>query len=161
MIAFNFNHNSGPAPARHEKSDSTWRQGVQSVNDESAGLLDVSIVDGASGSALLAAALNSDYEAAVLLKSVAQAAARVKQAARRKPALCICCPRTIKRITAATVFGIATPSIASPTGAIGFVFCDRCAEDPATLPAKAAVGLRRIWPDLRPVVITHATGGRA
>lgn len=161
MSAINFNHNGGPASARHENSDSTWRHGIQSVNDESAGLLDISIIDGASGTALLVAALHGKYEAAVLLKAVTQAAGRVKQAARRKPALCICCPRTIKRITATTVFGIATPSIASPTGAIGFVFCDRCAEDPTTLPAKAANGLRGIWPDLRPVVITHATGGRA
>jgi hypothetical protein len=96
-----------------------------------------------------------------LLLAVRQAATRIKQAPQRKPTLCICCPRSIKRLSATTVFGVASAGIANPTAAIGFVFCERCAADRATLAARAAEGLRRIWPDLRPVTITHPTGGRA
>jgi hypothetical protein len=138
-----------------------WRDGVQAVNDEAAGLLDVNIIDAVSGAELLANAALGDREAAALLLAVTQAAARIKQAPRRKPALCICCPRAVKRLSSATVFGVAVPATANPSGAIGFVFCDRCAGDRDTLAAKAAEGLRRIWPDLRPVAVTHPEGGRA
>jgi hypothetical protein len=141
--------------------DAAWRDGIQAVNDESAGLLDVDIVDALAGADLLVRATRGDKEAAALFLAVTQAATRIKQAPRRKPALCICCPRSIKRLTAATVFGVAAPAIANPTGAIGFAFCDRCSADRTTLAAKAAEGLRRIWPDLRPVTVSHPTGGRA
>ena len=44
--------------------DAAWRDGVQSVNDESGGLLDVSIVDARSGIELIAEAVLGDREAA-------------------------------------------------------------------------------------------------
>ena len=141
--------------------DAAWRDGVQSVNDESGGLLDVSIVDARSGIELIAEAVLGDREAAGLLQAVRQAAQRVRQAPRRKPTLCICCPRAVKRIGPETVFGIATPATPNPTGAIGFVFCAKCAADRGTLVAKAAEGLKRIWPGLRCVQVTHGEGGHA
>jgi hypothetical protein len=143
------------------QTDSAWRTGIQTVHNEAAGLLNVDIVDALAGAGLMSDALRGDSEAAALILAVTQAAARIKQAPRQKPALCICCPRAVRRVCAGTVFGVATPAVANPTGAIGFVFCDRCASDRDTLAAKAAEGLRRIWPDLRPVVVTHQHGGRA
>jgi hypothetical protein len=138
-----------------------WRAGIEQVHAEAGGLLDVTIIDSVTGSALWAAAVLGDHEAASLLQAVAQAAARIKQAPQRMPALCMCCPRPVKRITAATVFGVAVPASPNPSGAVGFVFCDRCGDDRASLLNKAAEGLRRIWPDLRCVEITHPEGGRA
>ena len=142
-------------------TDHAWRDGMQRVNDESGGLLNVDIIDSRYGAELLAHAMLGDSEALALLKAVAQAGARVKGAPRRTPALCIACPRAVKRISCDTVFGVATPAIPSPTGAVGFVFCEKCAADRVALATKAADGLRRIWPDLRPVQITHESGGRA
>jgi hypothetical protein len=153
-------HTTG-ASARHQNNDRAWRDGVQTINDEAAGLLDVSIVDALSGAELIVDAMLGNHEAAALLLAVRQAAERVRQAPRRKPALCIACPRSVKHITADTVFGIAVPATPNPTGAIGFVFCAKCAADRGTLSAKAADGLRRIWPTLRQVEITHPAGGRA
>jgi hypothetical protein len=138
-----------------------WRDGIQAVNDEASGVLDISIIDALAGAELLTNAVLGDREAASLLLAITQAAARIKQAPRRSPSLCICCPRAVKRLSSATVFGVAVPATANPGSAIGFVFCDRCAGDRDTLAAKAAEGLRRIWPDLRPVAITHPEGGRA
>jgi hypothetical protein len=138
-----------------------WREGIRSVNDESAGLLNVSIVDAGAWAGLLARALIGDRESEALLQAVVQAGARVEQAPRRLPALCLCCPRAVKRISANTVFGVAMPAIGNPTGAIGFVFCDRCSADRSTLPTKVIAGLRRFWPELRHVEITHHAGGRA
>ncbi len=145
--------------ARH--ADTAWLTGMQAVNDEAVGLLDVSIIDASAGVDLLVDAMRGDPEAAALLQAIRQAADRVRKAPRRHPALCICCPRSVKRIRPGTVFGIAVPATPNPTGAIGFVFCDRCAADRNTLAAKAADGLRRIWPTLRQVEITHPEGGRA
>jgi len=147
--------------ANQNAADRAWLDGIQKVNDEAAGLMDVTIIDADAGREMLVDAALGNYEAAIMLQAVRQAAARIKQAPRNKPALCICCPRAIRRLTPGTVFGLAVPATASPSGAIGFVFCDRCAVDRSTLAAKATRGLRRIWPGLRPVEITHSTGGRA
>lgn len=138
-----------------------WRVGIEQVQEEARGLLDVTIIDAVTGSELLASAVMGDSEATALLQAVTQAAARIKQAPPRTPALCMCCPRPVKRVTAATVFGVAVPASPNPSGAVGFVFCDRCGADRASLLTKAAEGLRRIWPDLRCVEITHPEGGRA
>jgi hypothetical protein len=138
-----------------------WRDAIQRVNDSAAGVLDVSIINATTGAMLMADALRGDQEAATLILAVSQAATRIKQAPRKKPALCICCPRSVRRICSDTVFGVASPSVPNPDGVIGFVFCDRCAGTPDALAAKAAEGLRRIWPDLRLITITDPIGGRA
>jgi len=138
-----------------------WREGIGQIQGESGGLLDVTIIDKVTGSALLAAAALGDREASALLQAVAQAAKRIQQAPRQAPALCVCCPRPVKRITAGTVFGVAVAASPDPTGAVAFVFCEQCGDDRASLLNKAAVGLRRIWPDIRPIDITHQDGGRA
>jgi hypothetical protein len=140
---------------------SAWAAGMQHVNDEAAGLFNVNIIDAATGAELLAGAMAGDREAATLLDAVRQAVAQVNQAPRKRPSLCMCCPRPVKRITPATVFGVALPAVSAPSTAIGFVFCDRCGAGGSDLLAKAAEGLRRIWRDLRPVAITHPAGGRA
>ena len=138
-----------------------WTDAVGEIHCEAAGLLDVSIVDARSGIELIADAILGDRKAVGLLQAVAQAAQHVRQAPRRKPVLCFCCPREVKRITVDTVFGIAVPATANPTGALGFVFCGKCAADRGTLAARAVDGLKRIWPDSRPVTVTHPAGGYA
>jgi hypothetical protein len=140
---------------------SEWRVGVQDIHDEAAGLLNVDIVDPLRCFQLLAAAALGDYEASVLIQAVAQAGRAVKKAPPRKPTRCMCCPRVVRRISATTVFGVAYPATGNPSAALGFVFCDGCSSDHGTLVEKATAGLRRIWPDLRPVVITHPVGGVA
>jgi hypothetical protein len=149
------------APSRHQNNDRAWRDGVQEVHDEAAGMLDVNFIDADSGLDMIFDAALGNVEAATLMRAVWQAAARIKEAPRRTPSLCLCCPRAIKRLTPGTVFGVARPAIAKPSRAIAFAFCDRCSADRGNLAAKAATGLRRIWPDLRTVEITHPEGGCA
>ncbi len=143
------------------QAGTAWRDGIQIVHDAAGGLLDINIIDAADGREMLAAAALGNFEAAMLMRAVYQAASRINHAPRRSPVLCICCPRSIKRLTPRLVFGVAFPAIAKPSNAIGFAFCERCSEDRNTLAIKAAEGLRQIWPDLRPVVVTHPKGGRA
>jgi hypothetical protein len=154
--------NTTRASTRHATiSNAEWLEGVSTFHDECAGVMEVAIIDSMMGARLLAAAVMGSQESALLLQAVKQAAAQVKNAPRRTPALCIGCPRCVKRITPRTVFGVALPSTPNPTGAMGFVFCDRCAEDPAGLPAKATEGVRRLWPEARPIKISYPEGGRA
>lgn len=144
-------------PDTHE----TWRDGIRRVSEQSAGVLQVRVIDALAASELLAQALLGDYEAVVMLRAMAEAEMQVRRAPRNRPALCVACPRAVRRINRATIFGVAAPAIPSPTSAIAFVFCDRCATDRGTLVAKANEGLRRLWPELRPVTITDPIGGRA
>ena len=52
---------------------------------------------------------------------------------------------------------------ASDTASQGITMgiCAACAIEPDDLLAKAREGLTRIWPDLRPVAVTHPAGSRA
>jgi len=151
--------NTTDATRRH--ADTAWLNGIQAINDEAAGMLDVNIIDATAGVEMIFDAAIGDVEAATLMRAVYQAAARIKKAPRRAPALCLCCPRAVRRLTPATIFGVARPAIAKPSNALAFAFCDKCSADRGNRAAKAATGLRRIWPDLRTVEVTHPEGGRA
>jgi hypothetical protein len=151
--------NTTRASARHQNSE--WLNGIQAINDEAAGMLDVNIIDATAGIEMIFDAATGDVEAATLIRAVYQAAARIKGAPRNAPALCLCCPRAVRRLTPATIFGVARPAIAKPSNALAFAFCEKCSADRGNLAAKAATGLRRIWPDLRTVEVTHPKGGRA
>lgn len=142
-------------------STETWRAGIQSVIAESGGVLSVEIFDAMAGAELFVRAMAGDDDAMRMFSALAQAVANVRDAPRSKPALCICCPRAVKRVTPRTVFGIVSADSPSASGALGFVYCDRCAADPSTLVSKAAAAFRRICPTLREVSITHPDGGRA
>jgi hypothetical protein len=141
-------------PAR-QAENAAWRQGIERLQTEAGGALNIDIINAAAGAHLAARSMAGDYEAGVLLRAVAHAIAQIGRAPRSRPSLCVFCPRRIRRISPATVFGIASPAIVCPSNVLAFAFCDRCGSDPATLPEKARQGLQRIWPDLRPVTVTH------
>jgi hypothetical protein len=142
-------------------SDTEWRDGVQNIHEEAAGAVNVSIVTAPQGIQLVAASMLGDPEAMMLLQAIVDAGSWIKRAPRNKPVLCACCPRPVRRVTHRTAFGIAAPAVDSPGRALGFAFCDACGERPGELMVKATEALRRIWPDLRPVTITHGEGGHA
>lgn len=157
MTAFHTQRSS----ACHSLSDDKWADGIRSVATEAAGLLEVALIDAAYGRELSERRFRGDPEATSLLMAVAATARRVKEAPRRDPAMCICCPRRIRRITCENTFGLAFPSVENPTTAVGFIFCSKCAAEPESLQTRATEGLRRIWPNLRAVTVTHPAGGRA
>ena len=89
--------------------------GIESIQAEASGALQVSIVSSETGCELMLASMLGDQEATALLQAVS----------------------------------------------LAFSFCDACAADPRHLMAKASEGLRRLWPDLRAIEITHPDGGSA
>jgi hypothetical protein len=121
----------------------------------------VSIITAENGAALLAASVQGDVEATMLLRAIVDSATWIKRQAHRKPALCVSCPQAIRRVTPAMIFGVVAPTTPTIGHGLGFAFCAQCAEHPDELMAKAAEALRRFWPDLRPLVVTHPAGGRA
>jgi heterodisulfide reductase subunit A-like polyferredoxin len=138
----------------------TLNHGIAQVHAEGGGLLDVFLIPPCDGPELVAAALLGSASAARVLSVITDTAETIRRSARKTgPTLCLCCPRCVRRLDGVT-FGFASPASDSATGAIGFAICERCSIKP-DLDANVQGALRRIWPDLRPITVTHSDGGRA
>jgi hypothetical protein len=145
-----------------ENADDTLAEAVDRVQHEASGsTLDVFLISPPETVQLMVDALDGDAEAARLFNAVVVTGDRIEAAPRKSPILCVTCPRPIKRVSSGVIFGFAVPATEQPSAGIGFAICPRCSADRAALPAKAATGLRRIWPDLRSINITHPAGGLA
>jgi hypothetical protein len=142
-------------------TDPAWFASIEALHAEASGVLTLGIFYPEDSAELLAAAAMGDELAAGLLGALLESRRRVRDAPRDKPGLCCGCPRPIRKVSPETIFGLVFPAIARPTAAVGFVFCSRCAADRKGLLAKAENRLRKLWPELRPIVVSHPAGGRA
>lgn len=133
---------------------------LRAVHDESGGLLNLDIVSPDNFQELTAAVELNEPGARTLFRQVYKVAAGVHEAPRKSPKLCGSCPRRIRRGDFFTVV-IATPACDDPSNAVGLAICSRCSPDLVSTQAAALRGLKRVWPDLWNVLITHETGGRA
>ena len=140
-------------------SKAILRDGLERVHREAAGLVDVMVVRLEDAPDMMADAAAGDREARMLLTAVIDALARIDAAPRRAPALCVSCPRALKR--GQFSFGFAMPRCDDPTAMIALAVCRRCATDRDGIKVRVMVGLQKVWPDLRPVTVTHPAGGRA
>ncbi len=133
--------------------------GVEAVTRESGGLVELLVVRPTDIPDLLADVLLGDAEATGIFRMVSDTVTRIETAPKRAPMLCVACPRALRKGYAICV---AIPAKDNPRQAIALAVCPRCGDnDRATISAKASEGLKKSWPDLRPVAQTHATGGRA
>jgi hypothetical protein len=152
--------NTTRAPARHDTSIPSLTAGLALVQAEGGGLLDLFLIPPEEGPSLIAAAALGSVTATRVLRAITDTASRIRQSARKtEPTLCLCCPRAVRRLNGVT-FGLASPAADRATGAIGFVVCQQCSGKP-DLNAGVQTALRRIWPDLRPIAVTHREGGHA
>ena len=136
------------------------RAGLGAIQAEAGGLLELVVVTPDDGLGYISAALAGDLEAARILRAISAAGVKIDSAPRRKPALCACCPRPIRKASS-FAFVLALPKNGNPANALSMAVCSRCAVEPAEIQAKAVMALRKLWPDIRPVTITHQAGGRA
>ena len=129
------------------------------VTAESGGVLNVDIVRPIDFLNLVTAALTGDVAAARLVTTAGDAVAAFASMPRRQPALCACCPAPL----VPGRYAVAVVTAASDTASQGITMgiCAACAIEPDDLLAKAREGLARLWPDLRPVAVTHPAGSRA
>jgi hypothetical protein len=144
-------------------SDKPWVDGVRRLQAESGGLLRIGIFDLAKIGEVLAAASLGNETAKMLIGALLEERQRILDAPPDRPVLCVACSRPIKKISdTETIYGLLIPSVAQPKTALSFAFCPKCAAaDRPALFTKSEAGLRRLWPGLRSVVISHQDGGRA
>ncbi len=132
---------------------------LMSIHREANGVLALNIVRPGDSLNLVAASLEGDSEASRLPRAVCDTVGKIENAPRKKPMLCGCCPRALRG--SGFVICVAIPDRDSPTNGLAFALCEYCSRDDAALVEKASSALRTVWPDLRPVTVTHPGGGRA
>jgi hypothetical protein len=149
-------HTTG-AVACHQNNELC--EGFRKIRGEAAGVIALNIVRPCDAPSLVAACLSGDLEATQLFRAVADTVHKIESAPRGKPMICGCCPRPLRgsRFTVC----VAVPDRTDPTHGLGFALCQACGRDDDALPAKAAAALKSVWPDLRPITVTHGEGGHA
>jgi hypothetical protein len=136
-----------------------WRSAMHMVREESGGLFRLFCIPPEDIPGLMSSSLCGDTQAAVLMRAVADTMKHIKEAPRRLPALCGCCPRPLSGPD--FVVCVAVPERDDPSRALAFALCNRCGANPETRQEKALLALTSLWPTGRSVAITHPTGGRA
>ena len=134
------------------------QDGVQRVNDEAGGLLTMLVVRPTDLPGLVLDALGGSDAAAQLLRQALDTTAAIEAAPRRRPMLCARCPRGLRGRQYAIV--VVHPACDAPSTGLALAVCPKCGPDLAAIRVAAHVALQRVWPDLRPVVVTHP-GGQA
>jgi len=145
----------GPEPG----AVTALQEGIERVSDEASGLLTLQVIQRADMPALVLDALAGSNEAVQLLRLTRDTLANIQAAPRRKPMLCGTCPRALRDGQFSVI--IARPACDDPTQGLALAICTKCGPDYATVTAKATIALSRIWPDVRPVEVTHPEGGQA
>jgi hypothetical protein len=131
----------------------------KAVTKESGGLVAVHIFFPEDLRGLITRSLVGDREATMLVPLVRQGTKQIRSASRKAPALCGCCPRPIRSHFA---LAIVLPERSDPSQGFAIGLCAKCTEgDINRAHQKAVESLAAIWPDARPVLVTHPGGGRA
>ncbi len=138
---------------------SAFSESLERIQAEGAGVFDILVLQPSDAPDILADALAGDPQAPMLLRTMGSTIASIEEAPRRARKLCACCPRPLRR--GRYSIGLVLPRRDSPTEALAMGVCVCCGTEREAIRAKLGVALRRIWPDLRQVKITHHAGGRA
>lgn len=130
------------------------------IQAAASGLLEVHVVAPGDAAALMAAATCSDAAAIRLLQALASALRRIEAAPASAPTLCATCPAPLRRGVFFRVI-LALPNRDDQMQGLGFGICARCAASNAEAHERATQALQRLWPDSRPIEVTHPAGGTA
>ena len=132
-------------------TNSDYADAIDRIHAESQGFLRLWFVKPEDGMHLTVASLCGDPWATGLLRATAQCAMRVMRAPRRKPSLCLCCPRAVRRLDG-VMFCVAVPEVEHPEQALGAAVCPRCADAP-DMGQRAIQAFRCIWPNIREIQV--------
>ena len=136
-----------------------WAAAIHSLHDEAAGLLVLDVVRRCDAPDLVLAAAAGDDYAARLLVAVNDALRNIEKAPTGAPMQCAACAAPLRLGRFALC--IARPATADPMQGLGMAICHRCGTTRGGIHAAASASLRLIWPDARPITVTHPDGGRA
>jgi hypothetical protein len=144
---------------RHNRR--TLADGVAQLNRESGGLLRLEIIRPEDIFGLSCAVFSGNGGALARLTAALESGERIRREARKKPVVCLCCPRAIRDPRA--VLALLFPASDAASVAVASALCDRCsAADQEVLMARAAAAYQQVWPGLRCVgPVTHPAGGHA
>lgn len=131
-----------------------WEDGIRKVDTEGAGAFDIHVLARPLPHDLMLAALSGDAVAVGLLQAVASTVDSIGKAPRKKPALCLCCPRAVRKADQYVVC-ITTPHRDDPSMAIGSVICAKCWADQERISERIIEAMRAVWPDARPLDHMH------
>jgi hypothetical protein len=146
--------------AQGKTETETWRRGIETVHREAAGVLDLIIVRPEEILLLSLSRMSGDQRANATAIAVTDAICGINEAAKTSaPKLCGSCPRELTDNCYAVV--VAMPQRDAPSAAIVMAICHGCATTEAGIREKATEAFRSVWPDLRPITVTHQDGGRA
>ena len=137
----------------------TRAERMEAIHGEAAGLMHLDVVLRDDMPAMVAAAAHGDAEAAELFQRVNAALLDILSAPEGNPKLCASCPQPLADGRYSLAF--ATPACDDPSNALALAVCHDCAADREDVRTRAVEALRRLWPDARPVTITHPDGGHA
>ena len=135
------------------------RDGIQRVNDEAGGLLELQVIQRTDLPALILDAVAGSNEAAQTLRLVNDTVASIQAAPRRRRMLCGACPRGLQGGRFSII--IARPARDDAAQGLAMAICTECGPDFGAIQVAAQVALARVWPNVRPVTVTHPEGGRA
>lgn len=137
----------------------TWADGIRAVHEEAAGVLTLLVIRQSDAIDLMAEAIQGDVEAARLMALIAQTSKRIDVAKRTKsPMLCMSCPRPL--LNNKFAFVVAGPAGCNAVNHVAVAVCRKCGRTREDITRKAAFGLKKLWPDLRPISV-HPTAGHA
>jgi hypothetical protein len=131
-----------------------WRDAIRQVHTEAGGMLSVNIVEPSRAHGLMAASLAGDENATRLMRALVLAIEAVHRAPRKRPVLCLCCPRAVRPRDQFTVC-VTRPENGNPSMVIGSAICARYFADKSTLIERVATALKEIWPQARLVGHIH------
>ena len=132
---------------------------MEAIHREAAGLMHLDVVMREDMPAMIAAASRGASEAAELFQRVNAALLDILSAPKGGSKLCAVCPQPLA--DGRYSLALATPACDAPSNALALAVCHDCASAREDVRAKAIEALRRVWPDARPVTVTHPRGGRA
>jgi len=137
----------------------TWAEGIRHVHEQAGGVLELTVIEQEDVSELLACARSGDREAGLLAALLSKTLHNILDAPRSQPALCGRCSEALRsgRFAVALVL----PLRGDVTVGVGLAICHRCATTRADVQKMALVALQDLWPDLKPVTVTHFEAGHA
>ena len=136
----------------------TWSAGISAVHIESGGVMRLCLVNPSEQGEILFAAMAGDPLARCLRRLIKPTTFQIKLAPRRKPALCLVCPRPIRKIQDIGTYVFVLPEVQSPVHAIGTAVCAKCAEGGDLLDRAMAAFQRHLWGDIRRIDISASCG---
>ncbi len=143
-----------------EPTQQELEDGLHILRAQGDGMLELEVIQPSESTVLLLGAYAGNDRAKRTLVPVMSLLKSIATAPRKAPRLCGSCPRAVRRGSRFSIV-VAWPSCDDPTQALALAICDRCATDHAGVEAKATAALRRLWPNLTPIRLTHNAGSRA